>query len=247
MAAYYVEQIRSVQPEGPYLLGGLCAGGVLAFEAACQLQQQGQAVAMVGIIDAADVKAAKRVGRIAKERLSSFSKTFSEGQHMKAHQRIFYILDKVRKKVTNLVLYEVGSKLQAVRNTVRLRLFRYYLDKGLPLPRFLQHIPVRDVFMFAEQDYVPGLYNGELVLFRATQVVLDLQETGIDDEPYIHVYSDPVLGWEARSTHSVQVYDMPGGHSSMLQEPNAVVIAERMQKYIDRALQENKRVYDLVA
>ncbi len=41
MAAYYIEQIRRIQPEGPYYLGGFCAGGVIAFEMALQLQQQG--------------------------------------------------------------------------------------------------------------------------------------------------------------------------------------------------------------
>lgn len=252
MAAYYVKHIRSVQPEGPYLLSGLCAGGILAFEVARQLQQQGQTVAMVGIIDAADVKATKRMGRIAGERLSSFSKTFGEGQHMQPHQRVFHILKKIGKKVTNLITYEVGSKFQTVRNQVRLRLFRYYLDqglldRGLPLPRILQNIPVRDVFTFAEQDYLPGLYDGELVLFRATQAILDVQETGIDDEPYIHIYSDPLLGWGMRSTRSVRIYDISGGHSSMLQEPNVVVMAERMQECIELALQENTNLYDLVA
>ena len=32
-------QIRQIQPNGPYLIGGLCAGGVIAFETARQLEQ----------------------------------------------------------------------------------------------------------------------------------------------------------------------------------------------------------------
>lgn len=52
MATDYLAQIRLVQPEGTYYLSGLCAGGVLAYEIACQLQQQGQTVAMVALLDA---------------------------------------------------------------------------------------------------------------------------------------------------------------------------------------------------
>ena len=32
MAAFYVARVRNKQPLGPYLLGGLCAGGVIAYE-----------------------------------------------------------------------------------------------------------------------------------------------------------------------------------------------------------------------
>jgi len=246
MASYYVEQIQSVQPQGPYLLGGLCAGGILAFEVARQLQHQGQPIAMLAIFDAADVKTPLRVGRIAKERLSSFSKALAEGEQMKPHQRVLFILNKVRQKATNLVSYEVSSRAQATYNQIKLQIFRYYLDKQLPLPRFLQHISVRQAFDFAKLEYEPTtLYDGELVLFRATQKILDSAETGIDDEPYINIYSDPTLGWGVRITGSVQTYDVPGGHSSMLQEPNVAVMAKQMQHYMQNVLEQDNAFYEL--
>ena len=40
MAACYIEAIRSVQPEGPYLLGGWSMGGEIAFEMAQQLHRR---------------------------------------------------------------------------------------------------------------------------------------------------------------------------------------------------------------
>jgi amino acid adenylation domain-containing protein len=45
MAACYVHQLQAVQPQGPYMLGGGCEGAYVAFEAALQLQRQGQQVA----------------------------------------------------------------------------------------------------------------------------------------------------------------------------------------------------------
>ena len=57
MAAHFIDRMRSVQPRGPYLVGGMCAGGVIAFEVALQLQAMGEEVGMVALIDAADVEA----------------------------------------------------------------------------------------------------------------------------------------------------------------------------------------------
>src|SRR5215216_5487333 len=51
MAADYIEAIRSVQPKGPYHVGGWSLGGVTAFEIAQQLQRQGQAVSRLVLID----------------------------------------------------------------------------------------------------------------------------------------------------------------------------------------------------
>ncbi len=53
LAAYYLEQIREVKPEGPYLLGGVCAGAVVAFEMAQQLQAQGQRVPLLAMVEPA--------------------------------------------------------------------------------------------------------------------------------------------------------------------------------------------------
>ncbi|MCL6506102.1 MAG: amino acid adenylation domain-containing protein, partial [Bryobacteraceae bacterium] len=51
IAAEFVREIRSVQPRGPYCLAGFCAGAYLAFEAACQLQAEGERVALLGILN----------------------------------------------------------------------------------------------------------------------------------------------------------------------------------------------------
>jgi thioesterase domain-containing protein len=52
VAAYYIRQIRTVQPQGPYLLGGRCFGAYVAFEMAQQLQAQGEEVALLAILTA---------------------------------------------------------------------------------------------------------------------------------------------------------------------------------------------------
>jgi thioesterase domain-containing protein len=51
LAGHYLDHIRAVQPQGPYLLGGICSGGVVAFEMARQLQAQGQQIALLAMIE----------------------------------------------------------------------------------------------------------------------------------------------------------------------------------------------------
>ena len=50
LARRYVEAIRNVQPRGPYHLGGLCFGGLVAFEMARQLVAAGDTVAQLIMI-----------------------------------------------------------------------------------------------------------------------------------------------------------------------------------------------------
>jgi thioesterase domain-containing protein len=52
MAAYYTHIIQTVQPEGPYDLGGYSLGGVLANEVARQLQEMGQSINTIVMLDA---------------------------------------------------------------------------------------------------------------------------------------------------------------------------------------------------
>lgn len=53
MAAHYAAAIRSVQPRGPYLLAGWSLGGILAFETARQISDQGQEIGLLALLDAA--------------------------------------------------------------------------------------------------------------------------------------------------------------------------------------------------
>jgi acyl-CoA synthetase (AMP-forming)/AMP-acid ligase II/thioesterase domain-containing protein len=51
LAGTFLEEVRRVQPEGPYLLGGYCSGGPIAIEMAKRLASDGQRVAFLGLVD----------------------------------------------------------------------------------------------------------------------------------------------------------------------------------------------------
>jgi thioesterase domain-containing protein len=51
MAADYIQQMRTVQPAGPYFLGGWSTGGLIALEMAQQLRAQGEKVPLLALLD----------------------------------------------------------------------------------------------------------------------------------------------------------------------------------------------------
>jgi thioesterase domain-containing protein len=83
-------------------------------------------------------------------------------------------------------------------------------------------------------------YPGEVVLFRATKKDACFDGTVIDDTPYIDLFQDPELGWRDKAG-TVHVHDVPGGHSSMLQEPHVKDMAELIQRHIDENLDKLAR------
>jgi FkbH-like protein len=230
MAAYHIDKMRSIQPRGPYLVGGMCAGGVIAFEIALQLQSAAEKVVLVALIDAADVTASLKTWRFASQRIRGFTSALHQDRAIPFDHRVLAALTKALGKAKNLSTYLVRHRLKILRDEIRMRLFRFCLDRRWSLPRALQQIPVRTVYLFAEKNYQPkGPFNGDLVLFRATH------GEG-HDEPYINRYLDPLLGWGQRARGSVRAHDVPGGHSSMLQQPHVQILADQLQSSIDEAL-----------
>jgi amino acid adenylation domain-containing protein len=51
IAAAHLDAIRAVQPQGPYRLGGFCNGGLLAYEMSRQLEQEGEEVEFLALVN----------------------------------------------------------------------------------------------------------------------------------------------------------------------------------------------------
>jgi acyl transferase domain-containing protein/thioesterase domain-containing protein/acyl carrier protein len=227
MATNYVERIRAVQQHGPYMLAGLCAGGVIAFEMARQLQDAGERVSFVGIIDAADVAAAKRPFYIARARLGRIHSLLQE-------ERMTSLVPALARKAVNAVRWEMESRIAKARDrrtveTLRTANVAAASDGagGEPEISFLKlyevaHIRHRPEGVFAD---------GSVVLFKANSGNGD-----VDDMPYQEIYSDLALGWGKRVADTITLVTVPGGHSSALQEPHVATLAPVFQTAFDGAL-----------
>ena len=190
MAAHYSSEIRRIQPEGPYLLAGLCTGGLIALEMARQLQGQGREVALVALIDTPHNRGRKK--SLAVKRLTGlWEASTAAGQETGPSDRARRLLVGTAKKLSNVLRYESRRLTEEASRAIRIKLLRYFLDRNRTLPPLIQNIPVREVLWVAEREHLlPPTYDGAVVLFRATKKssALDgavIDGMRVDDTPYV--------------------------------------------------------------
>jgi thioesterase domain-containing protein/acyl carrier protein len=167
----FVEHVRSVQPHGPYYLGGLCFGGVIAYEMAQQLTAQGEEVAFLGLFDAYAFD-----GRsLWKTKLAWMAHNLARGRVYAAVRAGFVELRQVRQlSVEKLFLaFAPPDKFN------RLRLL--YEDRADRRRR-------GRIFV----NYTPRPYAGKVFLFRAIQADDDFYQFGESANGWAPLCSQPV-------------------------------------------------------
>jgi amino acid adenylation domain-containing protein len=151
MASYYIEAVKSVQPEGPYSLAGWSMGGTIAFEMARQLWAQGERVALPALLDS---------------RTSSSSERVEDGD-----LEATLLLDVIRYFGLSLDFEELSL---LPKDEVLARVLEQAKKAGL-VP---QELEVSHAHRFVEQckadfraarNYVPRRYAGRIVLFKAAE------------------------------------------------------------------------------
>jgi acyl transferase domain-containing protein/thioesterase domain-containing protein/acyl carrier protein len=183
MAAQYVEAIRTVDPRGPYQLAGYSAGGVIALEMAQQLRRAGADVALLAMIDTLSPSAARR-------KVSYLKKLW-----LMRHWSLDFALE------------WPGRRRKGKQADARYAQALERLARGEPLPPELVEFHLFRKFIAAQERYHPEPYDGDMVLFKASQA--DTQYLG----------AGRALGWEAHVSGDIRVSEIDGSHFTMMAEP----------------------------
>jgi acetoacetyl-CoA synthetase len=202
-AAHYLQEIRSVQPTGPYHLLGFSFGGLVALEIAQQLNTQGQKCAFLGAVDNLLMGAPKLI------ETSPYSSVPGEQRRSLPgpDRRLTGHLRKV---------FRLGGFAYAWRKLSGrlLRLTYTILDRmRLPVPSFLRR-PYH-INWFAGVHYVPRSYSGRVTLFRTA--------ASVDD----HRGSDEM--WAGIARDGIEIRDISGAHETLFIEPNVSSLAEEIE------------------
>ena len=216
MAAHYVKEIRQLQPHGPYCLGGLSVGGLIAYEMACQLIKQGQQVAVLALFDTG-----------SRGQLEALSAAEARQRRLTAlAERIRYNWKK-QFAGGGIVRFWLRKAHTWKRHWKSLRDRRRFIEavqSGRVLPSGI--LSVRDANYFASNRYVPQEFPGKLTLFRAT-------------EERVGRLKERTLGWQRLARGGVEVVDVPGTHTSIILEPQVQTLAMELRAAMDRALQSD--------
>jgi amino acid adenylation domain-containing protein len=213
MASHYIKELREVQPEGPYLIGGRSSGGTVAFEMACQLVANGEQIALLALLDsypAGYFKLLPGSGSYWQRAQRMLRKIQSHGQNLRqltAAAKLKYVFGKLK--------YAPAK----TKHKVYRRAYKIYRHIGRPLPRVLKNI--EEINFAAVKDYVPQVYPGRATLFLAS-----------DD---LTAAYDVEVGWQGLAAGGLEKVRISGNHLDIVKEPHVRTLAEKLRACLDRA------------
>ncbi len=217
MASAYIEELRSVQPEGPYFLGGFCFGGLLALEVAQQLTAAGQKVASLILIQTTHPAAFcfKPTVPALNRWWYRITKRIDLERENRAHAGKGYIEERLRRAWemararTAMVWNNLSGKSSAnLTGSPEMYIFEAIrMENGKAL-----------------RKYMPRPYGGDVTLLRASK-----QLTGL--------VADEYLGWKPFFKGQFEVCEIPGHQQNLMLEPNVRRVASVLNDRLKTAQQ----------
>ncbi len=209
MAEFYIKTIQEFQPKGPYQIGGWSFGGVVAFEMAQQLLQQGEEVSLLALLDP--------WVPILLDPNKKIDNLYMRGVLSRYFGGMFGRTD----LVTQDELLGLSSEEQIefiIDKAERLELF----PKEATREQNRRFVDVIIGTLKATYSYKRRPYPGKVTVFRA-------------QEKHPHGI-DPQLVWVEMyvilDVADMEVVMVPGNHFTFIKEPNNKVLAERLSEHL---------------
>jgi acyl transferase domain-containing protein/thioesterase domain-containing protein len=216
MARDYLQEIRSVQPKGPYYLGGYCFGGYLSLEIAHLLRAEKEEVKLLVLINSAT-----HLFNTYLPGITLFSKAWYGLKDRAALEWAELAGQPFRNKFQRIMM-RAGRMRDLTQNKIENLMDR--LPDGWPL-RVRKHSLVYHLEQIADANdrawlrYRPMPYNGKVVFLRARR-----QPWGL--------IPDPMLGWTDLLAGELHVHEVPGFRQNMLDEPNVHEVADIILRHL---------------
>jgi thioesterase domain-containing protein/acyl carrier protein len=204
MAEENVRQVVALQPQGPYLLGGFCNGGKVAYEMARQMERQGLKVGLVILLDT------------AVPRQFGWLKALIRGASWLARLDV-EVQTYVYWRLRAFLARAASAHREGLRAFLTLCLRKARTDLlrllGTPAEEFEIPGPAFDVperrfrlvrFGRIFMNYLPKPYPGRVVLLRTKSLASGYP-------------TDWTAGW-GKLAAQIKVHEIPGDHGSCLTE-----------------------------
>ncbi len=209
LARLSIAVIRTIRPHGPYLIGGHCYGGVIAFEAALQLLSEGQDVAQLVLFDA-PTPGYPKVARAWRRYLAE----------------AFRVLAGLARGELPPLLREAPHHVRTLSRVVG-RKFTGRASRALSSvgsDALVTGRRQKELNGMALWEYAPRDFPAPMVQFIAA------------DEPVsTRVLDDPRYGWREFARGGLELRTARGDHNSMFGAVEAPALAAQLAAVLERA------------
>jgi amino acid adenylation domain-containing protein len=202
MATTYLEEVRRVQPEGPYRLGGWSLGGTIAFEIARRLEEQGESVTLLALLDAS------APGALPATELND--ELVLRGLAWEMGQQAGRDLGVREEDLRGL------SGDEGVRLILRLGRENGALPADFGIDQAVRLWQVVRTSLSCVQTFQPRVYSGSATLFVA-------EDTSRPD-------IGPDLGWRRFILGGIELLPIDALHSTVLRGAGLQIIAEELRR-----------------
>ncbi len=217
VASKCIKVLQNLQPQGPYLLGGWSLGGCIALEIAQQLYRQGQQVALLALLDVANII------NLPFNKDYTFVYLFASylgARHNKELILKYDVLKTVNfNEQLNYLLKEAIELEILPKNTSFAEIYHLLQTYKIAIQTSLKRV----------ENYIPEVYPNRISLFEAREI-LDIAPT-ITNNPFL-IWKN----WSQLSQKSLEFHIVPGNHYTMLLEPHVQILAEELRRCLDVAI-----------
>ncbi len=227
IATYYIQQLKTIQSEGPYHLIGYSIGGLIAYEMAQQLRSEGHEVALLGLLDPAPpiatTRSRKMVQRLATPNGLTLALKLGLLKLLELQDRYKIKLQDIPKEaVLGYLLHdfktwrqsnEAQNFLQRFRSIVGLKAEAQAMHSGSETPALSLSMVMK--YDRAVLHYLPETYGGKLKFFCS-------EEWGQDIVNW--------RAWEAYYEGGCDRYPLSGSHITFYRQNTAEIISRLLPK-----------------
>jgi len=208
IAAHYIQEILTVQLQGPFFLAGFCFGSLVAFEMAQQLQRQGHEGVLLILVEP-----------YRRSPKSSSITSFLRFRVESLKLFMFHLENLAQFRPKELVVY-LGK---AVQRRIKKRIWRIEHRWYQLFGRVLPPAPgqVEDNNSRAASVYIPKVYPGRIIFF-------------LDSETPVRGPHNPVLAWGDLAAGGLEVHRVPGNWMTIFSEPHVQVLAEQLKACLEQ-------------
>jgi thioesterase domain-containing protein len=203
MAELYLQAMRNIHPEGPYLLGGVSMGGAVAFEMAQQLHAAGEETKLLFLSDTPptnymmfNLEDDTAVLRFAVKHLLKLDDSVVDWDSLRG-QAVETQVDRVLEQTS-----DQNDSLFTLSADVLTRM-----------------ILVIDIHQQALRTYQPQPYPGRMIFFRPAEVIGNAQ-LGLAEQ-----------FWLKFAQGGMEINNVPGDHLSMNFEPHVLSMADELRRH----------------